>query len=321
MRPRLWWAVAAALLSCGSNAIAQGYPAKPVRIVVPYAAGGPYDEIARIVGQRLTEMWGQTVITDPRGGAGGSLGTDLVAKAAPDGYTLLLANAGPITINPSLQKKLGYDPQKDLLPLNYMLSSMMVLVVHPSLPVKSVKDLAALARSRPGRLNYASAGIGNLQHLGMEFLQSLSKTRMNHVPYKGAAPAFVDLMAGHVELMFANITGAMGHVRSGRVRAIAVSSAKRAAVLPDVPGIAETYPQFDIVAWTGMFAPAGTPRDIVNKVGADITRVLQRQDVRERFAAQGAEVVAGPPDQLAALIRRETALYARVIKDAGVTAE
>jgi tripartite-type tricarboxylate transporter receptor subunit TctC len=187
--------------------------------------------------------------------------------------------------------------------------------------VKSVKDLVALARSRPGRLNYASAGIGNLQHLGMELLQSLAKIKMNHVPYKGAAPAFVDLMAGHVELMFANITGAMGHVRSGRVRPIAVSSAKRAAVLPDVPGIAETYPEFDISAWTGMFAPAGTPRDIVAKVGADITRVLQRPDVRERFASQGAEVIAAPGDQLAELIRRETALYARVIRQAGVTAE
>jgi tripartite-type tricarboxylate transporter receptor subunit TctC len=297
------------------------YPTKPVRIVVPYAAGGPYDEIARIVGQRLTEIWGQAVIADPRGGAGGSLGTDLVVKAAPDGYTLLIANAGPITINPSLQKKLPYDPQKDLAPISLMLSSMMVLVVRPSLPAKSVKDLVALARSKPGQLNYASAGIGNLQHLGMEFLQSLATIKMNHVPYKGAAPAFVDLIAGHVELMFANITGAVGHVRSGRVRAIAVSSAKRAAVLPDVPSVAETYPQFDVTAWTGFFAPAGTPRDILQKIGADLTRVLQRPDVRERFASQGAEVVAGTPGQLAELIRRETVLYARVIKEAGVTPE
>jgi tripartite-type tricarboxylate transporter receptor subunit TctC len=266
-------------------------------------------------------MWGQAVITDPRGGAGGSLGTDLAAKAAPDGYTLLLANAGPITINPSLQKKLAYDPQKDLVPLSYMLASVMVLVVHPSLPVKSVKELTALAKARPGRLNYASAGIGNLQHLGMELLQSLANVKMNHVPYKGAAPAFVDLMAGHVELMFANITGAMGHIRSGRVRAIAVSSARRAAVLPDVPAIAETYPAFDIAAWTGMFVPAGTPRDITTKLTADIKRALQRPDVRERFASQGAEVIAGSPEQLAELIRRETALYAQVIKRAGVTAE
>jgi len=321
MRNTLRCTFAAAMLAIASPLAAQGYPAKPVRIIVPYAAGGPYDEIARITGQRLSEMWGQTVITDPRGGAGGSLGADLAAKAAPDGYTLLLANAGPITINPSLQKKLPYDPQKDLVPLNYMLASVMVLVVHPSLPVRSVKDLVALAKARPGRLNYASAGIGNLQHLGMELLQSLAKIRMNHVPYKGAAPAFVDLMGGQVELMFANITGAMGHVRSGRVRAIAVSSAKRAAVLPGVPGIAETYPEFDISAWTGMFAPAGTPRDIVAKLSADITRALQRPDVRERFAAQGAEVIAGPPEQLADLIRRETALYARVIREAGVTAE
>jgi tripartite-type tricarboxylate transporter receptor subunit TctC len=319
MKRKLWCAVVAACSLHCANAWSQAYPVKAVRIVVPYAAGGPYDEIARIVGQRLTEAWGQAVITDPRGGAGGSLGTDLAAKAPPDGYTLLLANAGPITINPSLQKKLPYDPQKDLVPLSYMLASVMVLVVHPSLPVKSVKELTALAKARPGRLNYASAGIGNLQHLGMELLQSLATVKMNHVPYKGAAPAFV--MAGHVDLMFANITGAMGHIRSGRVRAIAVSSAKRAAVLPEVPGIAETYPEFDIAAWTGMFAPAGTPREITAKLTADITRVLQRPDVRERFASQGAEVVAGSPDQLAELVRRETALYARVIRQAGVTAE
>jgi tripartite-type tricarboxylate transporter receptor subunit TctC len=321
MRRKHCCAVLAMLSLYAASASCQSYPTKPVRIIVPYAAGGPYDEIARITGQRLAEMWGQAVITDPRGGAGGSLGTDLAAKAPPDGYTLLLANAGPITINPSLQKKLAYDPQKDLVPLSYMLASVMVLVVHPSLPVKSVKDLVALAKARPGRLNYASAGIGNLQHLGMELLQSLANVKMNHVPYKGAAPAFVDLMAGHVELMFANITGAMGHIRSGRVRAIAVSSAKRAAVLPDVPGIAETYPAFDIAAWTGMFVPAGTPRDITTKLTEDINRALQRPDVRERFASQGAEVIAGSPEQLAQLIRRETALYARVIKQAGVTAE
>ncbi|HSQ03337.1 MAG TPA: tripartite tricarboxylate transporter substrate-binding protein, partial [Burkholderiales bacterium] len=241
-RSALWvlpgFAIAA---SCSVLAQPASYPTKPVRIVVPYAAGGPYDEIARIVGQRLTELWGQAVIADPRGGAGGSLGTDLVAKAPPDGYTLLIANAGPITINPSLQKKLPYNPQRDLAPVSLMLSSMMVLVVHPSLPAKSVKELVAIARVQPGRLNYASAGVGNLQHLGMEFLQSLAKIKMNHVPYKGAAPAFVDLIAGHVELMFANITGAVQHVRSGRVRAIAVSSAKRAAVLPEVPTVAETY--------------------------------------------------------------------------------
>jgi tripartite-type tricarboxylate transporter receptor subunit TctC len=321
MKRSLWLTLVAVLPLLPAVAWSQGYPAKPVRIVVPYAAGGPYDEIGRVVGQRLTELWGQPVITDPRGGAGGSLGTELVAKAPPDGYTLLIANAGPITVNASLQKKLPYDPRKDLSPVSYMLSSMMVLVVHPSLPVGTVKELVALAGSRPGGLNYASAGIGNLQHLGMEYLQSLAGIRMTHVPYKGAAPAFIDLLAGQVELMFANITGVIGHVRSGRLRPIAVSSAKRAAILPDVPGIAESYPEFDITAWTGMFVPAATPAEVQKKLIADMVRVMQRPDVRQRFASQGAEVVAGPPAQLADLIGRETALYAKVIRDAGIKPE
>ena len=297
------------------------YPAKAVRIVVPYAAGGPYDEVARVLAPRLHEIWGQPVIVDPRGGAGGNLGTDMVAKAPPDGYTLLIGNAGPITINASLYKKLPYDPQKDLAPVTLMMTSPMVLVVHPSVPVKSVKDLVALAKSKPGRINYASAGVGNLQHLGMELLQSLAGMKMNHVPYKGAAPAFVDVIGGQVELMFANITGAMPHVHSGRLRAAAVSSAKRSPVLPSVPSVAETYPQFDITTWMGFFAPGGTPRDIVAKVGDDMRRVLQRPDLRERFAAQGAEVVAAPPAELAQLIRRETMLYAKVIQQAGIKPE
>jgi len=245
----------------------------------------------------------------------------MVAKAPPDGYTLLIGNAGPITINASLYKKLPYDPQKDLAPVTLMMTSPMVLVVHPSVPVKSVKDLVALAKSKPGRINYASAGVGNLQHLGMELLQSLAGMKMNHVPYKGAAPAFVDVIGGQVELMFANITGAMPHVHSGRLRAAAVSSAKRSPVLPSVPSVAETYPQFDITTWMGFFAPGGTPRDIVAKVGDDMRRVLQRPDLRERFAAQGAEVVAAPPAELAQLIRRETMLYAKVIQQAGIKPE
>jgi tripartite-type tricarboxylate transporter receptor subunit TctC len=302
-------------------ALAQTYPGKPVRIVVPYAAGGPFDEVARVIGQRLTELWGQTVLVDPRGGAGGSIGTDLVAKSPPDGYTMLLGNAGPITINPTLHRKLPYDPQKDLAPILHVISAQMVLVVHPSMPVRSVKELVALAKGRPGQLNYASAGIGNLQHLGMEHLQSIAGFRMNHVPYKGAAPAFVDLIAGQVDLMFANIVGVLPHVKSGRVRAIAVSSSRRAAVLPDTPGVTETLPAFDVDGWMGLFFPAAVPREILAKVQADVTRVLQAPDLRNRFAGQGAAVIAGSPESLADLIRRETALYAKIIKSAGIAPE
>jgi tripartite-type tricarboxylate transporter receptor subunit TctC len=312
---------AAAIALCGTAATAQVYPAKPVRVVVPYVAGGPYDELARLLGPHLTTIWGQAVVVDNRGGAGGNIGAEAIAKSPPDGYSLLLGNAGPITINPSLQKKMPYDAQRDLIPVITVMNSPMVLVVHPSLPVKTVKELVQFAKTRPGEINYASAGVGNLQHLAMEHLQALSGMKLNHVPYKGAAPAFIDLIAGQCSIMFANITGAMTHIGSGRVRVIAVSSAKRAAVLPKVPGIAENYPEFDITTWVGIFAPAGTSREITAKLQTDFGAVLARQDVRERIASQGGEVIAAPGEQLAAHIRRETALYAKVVQSSGIKPE
>ena len=297
---------------------AQGYPAKPVRWIVPYPAGGPLDEVARLFGQRLTEGWGQTVLVDNRGGAGGSIGADVVAKSAPDGYTLLLGNAGPITVNPSLRRDLQYDPQRDLAPVTQIIAAPMVLVVHPSLPVKSVKDLVQLAKANPGRLNYASAGIGNLQHLAMESLQSIASFKMNHVPYKGAAPAFVDLLSGQVELMFANIVGVMPHITSGRVRPIAVSAASGSPVLPGIPGIGATYPQFDIDGWMGVFVRAGTAPEIIDRLYRDLARIAESRDIRERLAKRGAQTVAGGPQVLARIVREETALYAKIIKGAGI---
>jgi tripartite-type tricarboxylate transporter receptor subunit TctC len=305
-----------AAVSC--SAIAQTYPAKPVRVIVPYSPGGPLDDVMRVVGNRLTELWGQSVLVDNRTGAGGSIGADFVAKSAPDGYTLLLGNAGPMTINPGLQKKLPYDAQRDFVPVTQLTSSPMVLVVHPSLPVKSVPDLVRFAKSRPGQLVYASAGIGNLQHLSMEELQTLAGMRMNHVPYKGAPPALIDVMSGQIQLMFANIVGVLQHVKSGKVRAIAVSSKTRAATLPEIPSVADTYPEFDATGWTGLFAPAGTSREIVVRLHADVTGVLARQDIRERFAGQGADVIAGTPEELAAFVRREAALYAKIIQSSGI---
>jgi tripartite-type tricarboxylate transporter receptor subunit TctC len=309
-----------ALLACAAIApvCAQTYPVKAVRVVVPYAPGGPLDDVARVMGQKLTEVWGQVIVVDNRGGAGGNIGAEAVARAPADGYTLLLGNAGPITVNPSLQRKMPYDAQKDLVPVVMVLASPMVLVVHPSLPVQSVKDLVRFAKARPGQVNYASAGVGNLQHLGMESLQTMAGIRMNHVPYKGAAPAFVDLISGQVALMFANIVGVLPQVKAGRVRAVAVSSAKRAAVLPEVPGVAETYPEFDITAWMGLFLPAGTPKDVAAKIEADALKVLARQDVRERFESQGAEVIAGSGQQLAAHVRKESALYQKVGQASGI---
>ena len=275
----------------------------------------------RTLGQRLTEIWGQAVVVENRGGAGGNIGADVVAKAAPDGYTLLLGNAGPITVNPTLVKKLPYDPQRDFVPVSMVNASRMVLSVHPSLPAKNVKELMALARANPGRLNYGSSGVGNLQHLGMELLRIQAGVTMNHVPYKGAAPAFVDLISGQVDLMFANIVGTLPHVRTARVRAVAVSTATRSPLLPDVPSVAETYKGFDIPTWSGIFAPAGTSRDIVAKLNGDIIKVLQRADLKERYAQQGSEATPSTPEALAEHVRKETVLYAGVIKAAKVNAE
>ncbi|MEO7729294.1 MAG: tripartite tricarboxylate transporter substrate binding protein [Burkholderiales bacterium] len=307
-----------AMLAACVSVAAQSYPAKAVRVVVPYSPGGPLDDVMRVVGHRLTEMWGQSVLVDNRTGAGGSIGADFVAKSAPDGYTLLLGNAGPMTINPGLQKKLGYDVQRDFTPVTQMTASPMVLVVHPSLPVKSVPDLVRLAKARPGQLVYATAGVGNLQHLAMEDVQARAGIRMNHVPYKGAPPALIDVMSGQIDLMFANIVGVLQHIKTGKVRAVAVSSARRAAVLPDVPSVADSFAGFNATGWTGVFAPAGTPKEVINKLHADITAVLARADIRERFTDQGAEVVAGSSDQLGAFVRAESALYAKIIRSSGI---
>jgi len=300
---------------------AQSFPAKPVRFVVPYPPGGPLDEIARAVGQKLTPVWGQQVLVDNRSGAGGSIGVDVVAKSPADGYTMVLGNSGPITVNVTLRKDLPYDPQKDLAPVTQIIGAPMVLVVHPSLPVRSVRDLIALARAHPGKLNYASAGIGNLQHLGMEHLQALARIKMNHVPYKGAAPAFIDLLSGQVDLMFANIVGVLPHVSAKRVRAIAISAARGARVLPDVPGVGATLPQFDLDGWMGIFVRAGTPPEIIAKLHRDLAAAVQSPDFRDRFGKRGAEVVVGGPEGLAKIVREEIPLYAGIIRSARVIAQ
>ena len=321
MRPVKPWCAMCVAMCMAVNANAQNYPIKPVRIVVPFAAGGPYDDIARTLGQRLTEIWGQAVLVENRGGAGGNIGAEVVAKAVGDGYTLLLGNAGPITVNPTLFKKLPYDPQRDLAPVTMVNAGRMVLSVHPSLPAKNVKELIALARANPGRLNFASSGVGDLQHLGMELLRIQAGVTMNHVPYKGAAPAFVDLMSGQVDLMFANIVGTLPHLRTGRVRAVAVSSGTRSPLLPEVPTVAETYKGFDIPTWSGMFVAAATPRDIIAKLNTDFGKVLARADVKERFANQGSEATPSTPEALADHVRKETVMYANVIRAAKIVAE
>jgi len=314
-------ATAALIVAMPGHGQSGAWPVKPVRLVVASSAGGPYDDVARALGPRLTEIWGQTVVVENRAGAGGTIGAAFVAKSPPDGYTMMLGNAGPMAINPLLHKKLPYDTLRDFTPVTLIMSAPMVLVVHPSMPVKSVKELVALAKARPGGLNYASAGVGNLQHLSMELLMSMARGKMNHVPYKGAAPALVDLIAGQVDLMFANIVGALPHIKGERLRPVAVSSATRSALLPAVPAVADTYPQFDVTAWMGLFMPVGTPRDLTAKIGGDFIQIVKRPDMRERLAGQGAEAIAGPPEQLADLLRRESAVYARVIREIGLTPE
>ncbi len=304
------------LVAAAQIAAAQSYPTKPVRLLAPYPAGGPVDAIARILGPHLA--LGQNVVVENRSGAGGSLGAEVVARSAPDGYTMLIGNTGPMTVNPVLRQDLPYDPKKDFAPVSWLTSAQMVLMVHPSLPVRSVKEVVALARAHPGVLNYGSAGIGNLTHLGMELFQSMAKVRMNHVPYKGVAPAYVDLMSGQIAVMFGNVSGPLAHIRAGRLRAIAVTSSKPSPVLPGVPRVADDYPGFDLVTWMGIFAPAGIPEDIRSRLQGEFTRTLKLRDVADRLVALGNDVVAGSGEDLAAMLDRELKLYAKIIKSAGI---
>jgi len=314
MRTLRWLLLA--LVAAVPAAAAQDYPTKPVRLLAPYPPGGPVDAIARILAAQLSI--GQNVIVENRSGAGGSLGAEVVAKAPPDGYMMLIGNSGPITINPVLRKKLGYDPRKNLSPVAFLTSAQMVLMAHPSLPVRTVKDVVALARANPGGVNYGTAGVGNTTHLGMELLQSMAKVKLNHVPYKGVAPAYVDLMAGEVAVMFGNVSGPLAYIRAGRLRAIAVTSLKPSPVLPGVPTMAEVYPGFELSTWMGIFLPGGTPEPIRAKLESEFLRVLKMKDVNEKLVALGNDVVAGTGKDLAAHVERELKLYADIIKTAGI---
>lgn len=316
MKTKCGSGVALCLFALGASA--QEYPVKPVRLIVPYPAGGPVDAIARIISPNLN--LGQNVVVENRSGAGGSLGAEVVARAAADGHTMLIGNSGPITINPVLQPNLSYDPRKDFAPVAWLTSAQMVLMVHPSLPVRSVKDLVALARANPGALNYGSAGVGNTTHLGMELLQSMAKVKLNHVPYKGVAPAYVDLMSGQVVTMFGNVSGPLAYIRAGRLRAVAVTGPQPSPVLPGIPRIAEVYPGFELITWMGIFVPHGTPEAARAKLQSQFLRVVQSNDVRTRLVDLGNEVIAGDGEALAQHVNRELKLYANIIKTANIRA-
>jgi tripartite-type tricarboxylate transporter receptor subunit TctC len=301
-------------------AIAQKYPAKPVRIVVGFAAGGGTDIAARVIAQKLTEAMGGSFIVDNRPGAAGNLGADLVDKSAPDGYTILMANS-TIAI-PSLFAKLPFDIRKDFAPLSNIALGPSVLSVHPSLPVKDVKGLIALARARPGQLTYGSGGVGNITHLAMALLASMTKLDMVHAPYKGAAPSLVGLMNGEIQAVFSSVPAALPHIGSGRMRALGVSISKRSPALPKVPTIAEAgVPGYYAASWYGLLLPAGAPKAVVDALSKEIGTVMRVQDVREKMLAQGFEPVGDAPEEFSKFIREEIARWEKVVKNAGIKPE
>ncbi|MDQ6620733.1 MAG: tripartite tricarboxylate transporter substrate binding protein [Pseudomonadota bacterium] len=301
-----------------SMAQAQTFPSKPVRIINPFAPGGATDIIARHMAQKLTELWGQPVIVENRAGASGAIGVEAVAKSPPDGYTLLIATQTTHAANPALYAKLPYDAATDFAPLTLAGSTPLALLVHPSLPVSSVKELLDFARKNPGKVIYASGGNGSSQHLAAELMASMSQTSMVHIPYKGAGPAMTDLLGGHVQVMFDNLPTALPHIRSGRLRALAVSTSARSPLAPDLPTIAESgLPGFDLATWFAFFAPAGTPRDIVDKISTDMRKVLAQQESRERLSAAGVDVRGTTPEELAQFHRAEMVKWAKIVKDSG----
>lgn len=297
--------------------LAQSYPVKPVRLVVPYPPGGGTDIIARIVGQRLSEGFGQQIIIDNRGGAGGTIGTDVVAKSAPDGYTLLMAPTSHV-INPSIYSKLPYDTVRDFAPITLAASATILLVVHPSVPVRSVKELIALAKAHPDQLNFGSAGNGTVFHLTGELFKRQAGITMVHVPFKGGGPTIANLVAGQISAAFETMLALQPFVKAGRVRALAVTSARRSSVMPELPTIAELGFQ-SIVAenWYGFYAPAATSKDIISRVNAEIVKILRMPEIKERFQGQGTEVIGSTPEQLAEYIRVEMEKWSKTAKEAG----
>ena len=304
-------------------AAAQSYPAKPIRFVVPFPPGGPLDIMARGVGQKMQEAWGQPVVVENRPGAGGGIGAELVAKAPGDGYTLLMGAVSTHAINPSLYAKIGYDPQKDFVPVALVAQVPNILVVHPSMPVQSVKELIAYAKAKPGSLSFGSGSTGSTGHLAGELFKTMAGVDMAHIPYKGGAPAMQDLLAGQTQLMFDNLANALGQVKSGKLRALAVTTAQRAPAVPELPTIAESgLPGFDLTTWFGVFVPAGTPPDIVAKLNAEIGKALASKELTERLAAMGtAPPENNTPERFASFVRNEAAKYAQVVKESGARVE
>ena len=305
-----------------SAAAAQSYPSKPIRFVVPYPPGGPLDTVARLLGQKVAESVKQPVIVDNKPGAGGNIGAGAVAKSPADGYTILMGAVATHAINPTLYASIPYDPVKDFQPVTQLASTPNVLIVNNSVPAANVRDFIAYAKAHPGKLNFGSGSTGSAGHLAGELFKAMAGVDMTHVPYKGAAPAMQDLIGGQVQVMFDNFASANAQVKAGKVKALAVTTAKRSTLAPELPTIGESgLPGFDINTWFGIFVPAGTPRDVVDRLHAEFTRALALPDIRERLVNLGAEPVGNRPEEFAAYIRSEGEKYARVIKASGAKAD
>ena len=315
-------ALALAAACIPATAVAQSYPARAVRMLVPFPPGGPNDILARVLAQKMSESAGQQFVVDNRGGAGGIIGTEMAAKAAPDGYTILLSGTAALSINPSLHAKLPYDPVKDFTPISLIATAPSILVSHPSLPVRTVKDVIALAKQKPGQLNYASAGIGTPPHLAGELFNNLAGVKMTHVPYKGGGPALVDLLSGHVQLYFSGISSALPMVKENKLKPIAVTSAKRTAVMPEMPTIAESgLKGYEVGNWYAILGPTGMQAEVVRRLNSEIVKALASADMRKRLEELGADPVGSTPEQLAAYMNVEIAKWAKVIKSASIKAE
>ncbi len=297
---------------------AQSYPAKPVRIVVPFPPGGPTDIVARLMASKMTEALGQQIVVDNRGGAGGAIGTEQVAKSAPDGYTLVMGTIGGLAVAKSLNPKLGYDTLRDFAPITQSVSVTSVLVIHPSVPAKNVRELLALAKKGSGKLNYASSGNGTITHLAGELFKLMGKVDITHVPYKGGAPALVALVSGEVDMSYENSLIITPHVKSGKVKGLAVTSAKRSALLPDLPTIAETLPGYSASGWYGLLAPAATPKPVIVRLHTEAVKALRAPDVVDKLSSHGAEPVASTPEEFTAFIRSETDKWAKLVKTANM---
>ena len=316
-------------LSCATSGVTAAdavadYPNRPIRFIAPFVAGGPSDMLSRLLGQKLTESWGQTVVVDNRGSAGGIVGFDLGAKAAPDGYTLLLATGAGLTINPSVYLKLPYDPVRDYRPITQVTAGAYMMVITPSVPAKSLPDFIALAKARPGQINYASAGTGSVGHLGLELFGLMTGTRLQHVPYKGTGPGMAALMAGEIQILVVGLATVLPHVRakSDKVKVFGVTGARRAQAAPEIPTLAESgLPGYESVSVYGVFAPAKSPAAAINRLNQETVRVLQLPDIKEKLFNTGVEVVAGSPSQFATRVQSEMKRLGKLIREAGIRAE